>query len=226
MNSVYRPPILTIDGVVFQIINGALSVLLIKRRNDPFNGRYALPGGYNPEGETTTDALSRILKTKAGVDAKNMGLVEQLYTFDAIGRDPRGHAVSLVYMALSINVVPVIGKNTEEPEFFSLKELPELAYDHTEIIKYAHDRLKSKIGYTNAVFALLPPHFTLSQLQSAYETILGHSLDKRNFRKKFLALNALEATKETVRDGAHRPAQLYRFKEPGLKSLSRDFDWA
>jgi 8-oxo-dGTP diphosphatase len=226
MNSVYKPPILTIDGVIFQIINGALSVLLIKRRNDPFKGRYALPGGYNPEGETTTDALNRILKTKAGINTKNMGLVEQLYTFDAVARDPRGHSVSVVYMALGRDIAPEGSKTSEDPMFFPVTDLPELPYDHAEIIKYSHDRLKSKIGYTNAVFALLPRHFTLTQLQSAYEAVLCHEVDKRNFRKKFLALDVLEDTKESLREGAHRPAQLYRFRNSDLVNLSRDFDWS
>jgi 8-oxo-dGTP diphosphatase len=226
MNSVYVPPILTIDGVIFQLIDNELSVLLIKRSKEPFKGEWALPGGYNPQGETTTEALKRIIKTKAGINTNDLGLVEQLYTFDAVARDPRGHSVSVVYMGLGRNIEPEKSKTTEEPAFFPITELPKVAYDHAEIIKYAHERLKAKIGYTNAVYALLPSHFTLTQLQSAYESVLCHEVDKRNFRKKFLSLDVLEDTKETMREGAHRPAALYRFKNSGVQNLSRDFDWS
>jgi 8-oxo-dGTP diphosphatase len=226
MNKVYVPPILTIDGVIFQLIDNKLSVLLIKRSREPFMGEWALPGGYNPQGETTTEALKRIIKAKAGVNTDDLGLIEQLYTFDAVARDPRGHAVSVVYMGLGRNIEPEKSKTTEEPAFFPITELPKVAYDHTEIIKYAHERLKAKIGYTSAVYALLPRHFTLTQLQSAYEAVLCHEVDKRNFRKKFLSLDVLEDTKETIREGAHRPAALYRFKSSGLQNLSRDFDWS
>jgi 8-oxo-dGTP diphosphatase len=225
MNNVYVPPILTIDGVVFQLIDNDLCVLLIKRRNEPFKGEWALPGGYNPRGETTTQALARILISKTGINTKELGLVEQLYTFDAVARDPRGHSVSVVYMGLGKDIEPKPSNTTENPVFFPVVNLPKVAYDHKEIIKYARERLKSKLGYTNAVFALLPRHFTLTQLQSAYQAVLCRKLDKRNFRKKILDLNVLEDTKETLREGAHRPAQLYRFKQIGLKNLSRDFDW-
>jgi 8-oxo-dGTP diphosphatase len=226
MNNVYVPPILTIDGVIFQLLDNKLSVLLIKRRNEPFKNEYALPGGYNPQGETTTQALDRIIKTKAGINTNDLGLVEQLYTFDAVARDPRGHSVSVVYMGLGRDIEYKNSSTTENPGFFPVSELPNVAYDHAAIIKYAHERLTAKLGYTNAVYALLPNHFTLTQLQSAYESVLCQKLDKRNFRKKFLALGVLEDTKETMREGAHRPAALYRFKKSGLQNLSRDFDWS
>lgn len=225
MQGNYEPPVLTIDGVVFQLNNNELKVLLIKRRNDPFKDHWALPGGYNPEGETTTEALKRILKIKAGINVEDAGLLEQLYTFDAVARDPRGHSVSVVYMALGRKLVPNLSKNTESPTFFPVTQLPELPYDHNEIIKYARERLHSKISYTTAVSAMLPKHFTLTQLQNAYQAILGRQLDKRNFRKKFLALGTLESTNQYHREGAHRPALLYKFKSSQLESLSKDFDW-
>ncbi len=222
--SVYVPPTLTIDGVLFQIIDGELCVLLIKRRAAPFKGERALPGGYNPQGETTTQALSRILKAKAGVETQRLGLVEQLYTVDNVGRDPRGHAVSIVYTGLGYGVVPIAGKTTEDPEFFPVKRLPKLAFDHQAIVGHAIERLASKITYTNIVYALLPVEFTQSQLQQAYEVILDRPLDKRNFRKKFLALEIIESTGQFLKEGAHRPAQLFRFKKHELELLARDFD--
>lgn len=220
----YEPPILTADSVVMQLIDGELYVLLIERANDPFKGMYALPGGYNAAGETTRDAMARILRDKGGVDVKDLRLVEQLYTFDTVARDPRGHAVSVTYLGLGKDVVPESSVTTQKPQFFPVTALPKLAYDHGKIIAYAHERLQSKITYTNAVYALLDPLFTLSKLQAAYEAILCHPLDKRNFRKKFLSLGLIRETNEYFQEGAHRPARLYRFNSQSLESLSRSFD--
>lgn len=220
----YIAPILVVDSVIFQLVDNELYVLLIQRTQEPFKGVRALPGGYDAAGETTHDAMARVLKAKAGVDVKNLNLIEQLYTFDTVARDPRGHAVSVTYMGLGKDIVPSASKNTQNPQFFPVSHLPELAYDHKEIIKYAHDRLSSKITYTNAVRALLNKFFTLSQLQAAYEAVFCRPLDKRNFRKKFLSLNLIQATSEYQREGAHRPARLYKFNKQSLESLARSFD--
>lgn len=220
----YLPPILTVDSVIFQIVDGDLQVLLIQRAKEPFKDKWALPGGYNAIGETTQEAMDRVLLAKAGVKTNSLQLVEQLYTFDTVARDPRGHAVSITYMGLGRNVIPEETNKTQKPGFFSVNSLPELAYDHASIIKYAHDRLISKLSYTNAIFALIPELFTLSQLQTAYEAVLGRPLDKRNFRKKFLSLELIHPTDEYVREGAHRPARLHKFNSQKLETLSRSFD--
>lgn len=220
----YIPPTLTVDSVIFQLVDDALSVLLIQRGNQPFKGAWALPGGYNPAGETTQDAMKRILRAKGGIDIKSLRLIEQLYTFDTVARDPRGHAVSVTYMGLGKDVVPSSSQTTQNPQFFAVTQLPKLAYDHQKIIRYAHERLQAKVAYTNAVYALLDPLFTLSQLQTAYEAILCRPLDKRNFRKKFLSLDLIKQTSEQRREGAHRPARLYKFNQQTLQSLARSFD--
>lgn len=219
----YTPPTLTVDCVLFQLDDNVLTVMLIQRTNEPFKGAWALPGGYNAAGETTGQAMNRVLKNKTGVDTKDLKLIEQLYTFDTVARDPRGHAVSVTYLGLGKDLSPG-GKNTQNPHFFPVDRLPELAYDHNDIIAYAHKRLKSKITYTNAIFALLPKKFTLTELQQAYEAVLGKALDKRNFRKKFLSLGLIEETNEMLKEGAHRPARLYRFASAGLQVLERSFD--
>ncbi len=219
----YEPPTLTVDAVVFQITNGALTTLLMRRPNDPFKGAWALPGGYSARGETTLESLRRIVSYKAGVDVvTDLSYVEQLYTFDTVARDPRGHAVSVTYMGCGKDVTPK--DNTTESSFHSVKQLPELAYDHGAIIRYALERLQAKLTYTNAVAAFLPVHFTLSELQRTYEIILDQELDKRNFRKKFLSLGLITETDEMKREGAHRPARLYRFTSNSLESLARSFD--
>ncbi len=220
----YVPPVLTADVVVLQMIDNELFVLLIERADDPFKGDFALPGGYNSAGETTNNAMSRVLKKKAGVEVKDLKLVEQLYTFDTIARDPRGHAVSVVYMGLGKDIVPEANTTTQHPQFFAVNSLPKLAYDHDKIIEYALERLRSKVTYTNAVYALLDPLFTMSNLQTVYEAVLARPLDKRNFRKKFLGLGLIQPTNEYFQDGAHRPARLYKFNKQSLESLSRSFD--
>lgn len=220
----YLPPILTVDSVVFQVVDGKLCVLLIKRARDPFKDCWALPGGYNAIGETTREAMERTLNKKAGLKTNSLKLVEQLYTFDTVARDPRGHAVTITYMGLGKDIVPTETKDTQEPAFFPVDELPDTAFDHDSIAKYARGRLQSKITYTNAIYAVLDPLFTLTQLQTAYEAILGRPLDKRNFRKKFLSLDLIHPTEEYLREGPHRPARLHRFNQQKLQILERSFD--
>lgn len=222
-SSPYTPPTLTVDAVIFQLINNVLHVALIRRANEPFKHAWALPGGYSPEGETTLQALDRLVAYKAGISILNdLSYIEQLYTFDTVARDPRGHAVSVTYLGCGRDITPQHAHS--DVEFFPLNHLPEIAYDHKDIIEYAHQRLIAKITYTNAVYAFLPPLFTLAELQSAYEAIFGYELDKRNFRKKFLGLGLTEETDEMRREGAHRPARLHRFTSDTLQVLSRSFD--
>ena len=197
--------------------------MLIKRSNAPFKGSWALPGGYNPAGETTKEALRNIVNRKAGTDVlKNLRYIEQLYTFDTVARDPRGHAVSVTYMGCGTNIAHSGG--SEETSFFAVDELPPLAYDHQKIIAYARERLAAKLTYTNAVYGLLQPKFTLTELQKSYEAVFGRELDKRNFRKKFLSLNLIKETNEISKSGAHRPARLFEFNSKSLDTLSRSFD--
>lgn len=218
----YIAPTLTVDAVIFQLIDEKLNVLLMKRPNDPFKGEWSLPGGYNPAGETTSQALERILDEKTGISSLNdLDYIEQLYTFDTVDRDPRGHAVSVTYMGCSRNIQLATHSIAS---FLPVDSLPQLAYDHAAIIAYARERLISKLSYTNAVYSLLPPVFTLAELQSAYEAVFGQELDKRNFRKKFLSLNLIHETNEMKRSGAHRPARLYAFNSQSLDTLPRSFD--
>jgi 8-oxo-dGTP diphosphatase len=196
----------------------------MQRPNAPFKGLWALPGGYAAKGNTTRESLEEIVERKTGIALdKDVRHIEQLFTFDTVARDPRGHAVSVTYMGCGRDIIPV-GGSALAAEFFAVDALPELAYDHGDIISYAHDRLKAKLTYTNAIFAFLPRTFTLTELQSAYEAVLGRELDKRNFRKKFLSLDLITETDEMKREGAHRPARLYRFNTPSLEALSRSFD--
>jgi len=215
----YRPPILTVDGLIFRYNDGKLELLLIKRKAKPFAGTYALPGGYGSQGQTTQQAMDTILARKAGLNLKQLEYLEQLYTFDMIGRDPRGHAVSVTYFGILKNAKPKVSSTTESPQFFDIQSLPALAFDHKTIINYAITRLQAKLSYTNIAVAFMPAHFSLSQLQSLYESILNRKLDKRNFRKQIKAQDLVKETDELLREGRHRPARLYQFTNKRIDNL-------
>ncbi len=219
-----KTPEVYVDGVIFQLIDNELSVLLTQRERNPFKDRWALPGGLDPIEETTYKAMTRILVEKTGVRVNQLGIIEQLYTFDTVIGNPEGPAVSVVYLGIGKNITPKATQSHRNSQFFSVKQLPELAFDHNKIITYAHQRLKAKVSYTNVIFALLPQLFTLSQLQDAYQAVLEEVLDKRNFRKKFLGLGLIHPTGEFHMGGAHRPARLYKFNKLALQYLSRGFD--
>lgn len=207
----YTHVVVAVDVAIFTIIDDALQVLLIKLKQTPYEKAWALPGGLIKADESLDDAAKRELKDRTGLSGVYL---EQLYTFGAVNRDPFGRVVSTAYFAL----IPSDGqalstlKEVDNVKWFKAGKLPELGYDHAEIIKYALERLRSKLRYSNIVYSLLPKEFTLTDLQSTYEIIIGHELDKRNFRKKILSLNLVETVGKKVSGAPNRPAELYRFK--------------
>ena len=212
----YIPPTMaiTVDIVVFTIRHGELQVLTVKRKYDPFKGMWVIPGGFVHVDESLEEAARRELHEETGV--RDVYL-EQLYSFGDVKRDPRGRVITVSYYALIDSETIELHATTDAAaaQWYSIRDLPTLAFDHQKIFEYALQRLRYKLGYTTVGFQLLPKKFTLSELQHVYEVILDRSLDKRNFRKKILSLGFLQATKETKMEGAHRPAQLYKFKEKG-----------
>lgn len=212
----------TVDIVILTVVDDRLKTLLIKRANPPYEGVYALPGGFMIPQQSPEEAAKNILKVKAGVSADYL---EQLYTFDRSGRDPRGQVISITYFALlpAEQLQNLEGDKTQEPKLFDVHYLPETAFDHDEIIEYAIQRLRAKLSYTNIVYSLLPDQFTLTQLQNTYEIILSQQLDKRNFRKKILSLDLVSPTNDKLEGGRHRPAQLYRFVSTHLVELEQIF---
>ncbi|MCE1249043.1 MAG: NUDIX hydrolase [Firmicutes bacterium] len=203
-------PSVTVDIVIFTIQKEDLNVLLIKRKFPPFKGKWAIPGGFVGYGEPLEEAALRELYEETGV--KDV-YIEQLYTFGSPDRDPRRRVITVSYFALisSENIVVRPDSDVSDVKWHSIYKLPRLAFDHEHILNYALQRLRNKIMYTNAAFQLLPEKFTLTELQKAYEIILGKKLDKRNFRKKILSSNFLEMTQSKKIEGRHRPANLYRF---------------
>jgi 8-oxo-dGTP diphosphatase len=217
----YPRAALTVDCVVFGLDDEDLKVLLIKRALPPFEGEWALPGGFIHVDEAADDAARRELNEETGLEKV---FLEQLYTFSRTDRDPRERVISIAYYAL-VNLVDhrvQAATDAREADWFSVDDVPSLAFDHTEILDMALERLRGKLAYQPIGFELLPQKFTLSQLQHLYEVVLERELDKRNFRKKVLATGLLIETKQVQQDVAHRAARLYRFDERKYRQLARD----
>ncbi|MDX1434969.1 MAG: NUDIX domain-containing protein [Gammaproteobacteria bacterium] len=206
-------PALTTDVVVFSLRDETLKLLLVRRRNDPFKGWWSLPGGAVGLDEELEDTANRTLEEGTGVTGVYL---EQVYTFGRRERDPRERVVSVCYYALVPSEKLQLRTNAESEGvgWFALDELPELAFDHAEMVETAHQRLAAKLAYSTIVFQFMPDKFTLSDLQKVYEIILNREIDKRNFRKRMLALDQIQQTSEVRRNGSHRPARLYRVKNP------------
>ncbi len=205
-----QPIELTVDIVVFTVRDERLQILLVRRGVPPFEGQFALPGGFVQKNESLDDAAKRELSEETGT--KNIYL-EQLYSFGDPKRDPRGRIVTVAYYALiPADQAPLIaGTDAAEAVWHPVDALPKLAFDHGEIVSYALTRLRGKLEYTSVGFELLPKKFTLSELQHLYEIILSKPLDKRNFRRKIEAQGVLKALKEWQKTG-RKPARLYSFR--------------
>jgi 8-oxo-dGTP diphosphatase len=218
----YARPALTVDCVVFGldfgVEGGTLQVLLIQRGLPPFLGRWALPGGFVRIDETLEDAARRELREETGTERI---FLEQLGAYGAVDRDPRERVVTIAHVGLVKLSDHRIRAATDAANaaWFAVDDLPPLAFDHDAIAAEALTTLRRKIRQQPIGFELLPPRFTLTQLQRVYEAILGRSLDKRNFRKKVLALGLLRELDEVEQDVAHRAARLFAFDEKKYRAL-------
>lgn len=227
--SEFPHPSVAVDVALVTVAGGVLHALLVRREEHPAKGRWALPGGFVGMTESLEDAASRVLRDKVGLDDV---FVEQLYTFGAVDRDPRTRVISVTYFALvdhdrlrsarpengAVRLatldVPWEGLAGGEVRASDAEGvvLP-LAFDHAAILGVAVQRLRGKLDYTPVGFELLPPRFTLRQLQTVHETVLGHTVNKDSFRRRMLASGRLAATGERERDVLHRPAELYEIEK-------------
>ena len=215
----YARPMVTTDCVIFGFDKDIIRVLLIQRGLEPFEGSWALPGGFINMDEDLLEGARRELYEETGLG--NV-YIEQLYTFGKPGRDPRGRVITVAYYALvNIDDTKVVaGDDASRAEWFPLSNLPPLAFDHQDIMKIALQRLKGKIVYQPIGFELLPDKFTLPQLQKLYEAVLETDLDKRNFRKKILSYDLLIALDEKEQNVPHRAARYYKFDKEKYEALS------
>ena len=199
-----------VDVAVCTVRDATLHVLLARATGGPFAGAWALPGGLVRDAEALDVAAARTLHDRTGLTDVYL---EQLYTFGRPDRDPATRVVSVAYVGLIPDAgrFPVVPADDADVAWCPVRRLPALAYDHADVVHTAVARLRAKLQYTNLVYTLLPPTFTVSELHEVYEAILGRRLDRRNFRKKILSTGLLSAL-DRVRRGAHRPATLYRFR--------------
>jgi 8-oxo-dGTP diphosphatase len=216
--SAYERPSVTVDVVIFSLHQEDLQVLLIQRKYEPYQGAWAIPGGFVQMDESLEEAARRELLEETAVS--NVYL-EQLFTFGKPDRDPRTRVITVAYIALVPHdaIQPRAGDDAADAAWFSMNDLPDLAFDHQEIIDYALTRLRYKLEYTTVGFELLPNQFTLTELQQAYELILGETLDKRNFRNKITAAEILEESGKMKQEGKGRPAKLYQYRQDAMAEV-------
>lgn len=221
----YPRPSVTVDCIIFglNLEKRELKVLLIERGEDPYKGSWALPGGFVDMGEDLDSAAYRELEEETGVRDV---FIEQLYTYGNPNRDPRGRVISIAYYAL-VNLAehPVqAASDASKADWFLLDEMPQLAFDHDEILKMAVERLRGKVRYQPIGFELLPKKFTLSDLQILYEVVLGlqeKSINKRNFRTKIMKMGILNRL-ERQTNVPHRPAYYYEFDKEKYEQLTKE----
>ena len=216
----YPRPAVTVDCVIFGFDNDELKVLLTKRAIAPYLGEWAFPGGFIDLGETADACARRKLAEEAGLEDV---FLEQLYTFTALDRDPRYRVMSIAYYALvrSTDYLLQAGLDIAEVQWFPLAAMPQLAFDHKEILEVAVARLKGKIRYQPLGFELLPEQFKMPDLHRLYEVVLQAPIDRGNFRKKILSLDLLIDHSALQKNRPSRGAKLYSFDKGKYESLTQ-----
>lgn len=211
MKEKFEKPSVTADIVIFTVKENDLKVLLVKRGIEPFKNKWAIPGGFVGINESLDQAAKRELEEETGI--KDIYL-EQLYTFGDPKRDPRGRVITVAYIALvsSENIKLKATADVSDAQWFSVSKIPNLAFDHKQLLDYALKRLRWKFEYTTVAFSLLPKKFAISQIQKIYEIVFNKKFDKRNFNKKIVSLNILKE-EGIKKDVAYRPPMLYSLKK-------------
>ena len=214
----YPHPSVTTDCVIFGFNGERLQVLLIERGIEPFKGRWAFPGGFLKMDETAEDGALRELKEETGLEN---AYIQQLHTFSDPNRDPRERVITIAYYAL-VKIQEVKGgDDAASARWLPLDEIPPLAFAHDFILRMATQRLREQIHFQPIGFELLPKKFTIKELQSLYEAILGINFDRRNFSKKMLHLEILTELDETIWPTPKREAKLYKFNSDKYEELKR-----
>lgn len=214
----YPHPAVTTDCVIFGFDGERLQVLLIERGIEPFKGRWAFPGGFIKMDETAEEGALRELKEETGMEN---AFIQQFHTFSNPLRDPRERVITIAFYAL-VRIQEVKGgDDAASARWFPLDEIPALAFDHDHMLRMATQRLRQEIHFHPIGFELLPEKFTLRELQSLYEAILGITFDRRNFAKKMLHLEILNELDETIWPTPKREAKLFSFNAGKYEELKR-----
>lgn len=213
-----------VDAIVFGYSKEeGVSILLIKRKYDPYKGSWAIPGGFVIDDESLEDAVERELWEETGI---KINYLEQLYTFGKPDRDPRTRILSVAYFGLvKSNQFEKLKATTdaEDAAWFNFKKLPKLAFDHKEILNVAIERLRGKMVYQPIGFELLEKKFPFSDLEHLYTTLLDRPIDRRNFKKKVISLGILDELNEKAKStGAGRPGNLFQFNKKTYNKLLKE----
>jgi 8-oxo-dGTP diphosphatase len=214
----YPHPAVTTDCVIFGFDGERLQVLLIERGIEPFKGKWAFPGGFIKMDESAEEGALRELREETGLDN---AYIEQFHTFSDPNRDPRERVITIAYLALVRLQEVKAGDDAAAASWFPIDEIPSLAFDHDFILRMATQRLREQIHFQPIGFELLPKKFTIKELQSLYEAILGINFDRRNFSKKMLHLEILTELDETIWPTPKREAKLYKFNSDKYEELKR-----
>ena len=203
---------LSVDCVIFGYTEGELKIALIERKNEPYKGQWAIPGGFVEGDETVEEAAFRELREETGIHDIYL---EQCHVFSRPDRDPRGRVITVAFFALidSEQFQLIASEDALRAKWWPNNALPDLAFDHKEILQAAINSLQIAMRTKPIAFHLLADAFTLSQLQRLYEKVFEIELDKRNFRKKVQKMDFIIETKKMTQGGRHRPAMLYRFDQ-------------
>lgn len=211
---------ISIDCVVFGFENNTINILLVKRKRKPEKGEWALPGGFILKNETLDSSALRVLEETSNVS--NIYL-EQVQAFSEVDRFPGRRVVTISYFALinpdKHSIKP--GIDTTDVQWFPIADIPHMPFDHPKILSCALSSLQKRVRYKPIGFELLPKKFTLTQLQTLYESILNIKLDKRNFRKKIVGTKLIVELDEFQQGVAHRAPRLFRFDNKNYKRLKK-----
>lgn len=218
-NPLYKDQCVYVNVVVFTVEEKNVKALLVKRKVEPFAGEWIIPGGVVYNNESTDFAAIRELKEKTGLEGVHL---EQFYAFNEPNRDPRMRMVSIAYLALiDKNRVEILQQTpkTLDAGWFDINSVPNLGFDHNEMLQKAVKQLRKIVSETNLVKNLLPKYFTMPQLQKVYEIILNKEFDRRNFRRKLLNLNLVKKSGGQENAKGHRGADYYRFIDDTHKEI-------
>lgn len=211
-NTLYKNQGIHVISTIFTVEKGITKVLLIKRKNEPFNNMWALVGGALYNNEVIEDGAKREIKEKTGIENIELSLCN---IFSELDRSPLMRMVAISYLGVLDNTkVKILNKTlkTSDSDWVDVSRIPKLAYDHNKILEDALEKFKVLIVNSDILKSLFPNGFTIPEINKTYESILGYTLDRRNFRRKLLSLNLIVDTNKTVKFEGNKPAKLYKFK--------------